>query len=217
MLPLGAPGLSNLLTRAPTPPPLITKGSRQINLPAPANGHIQDNKQRRVSQRGPDSLVPNICPGHGVIHLSVLQPPDHLPFPVTTIGPVHLQRPGVPTVVRPDRSAAPVRLVARPALLALTAVRRTVGGRHAVDALHDVEFAAQGPGGAVVDGVTEHPEGGPDALLLAGAVVTEANGSFKRCDFAGRGCEGLLGLDAGGGPLAGFGLTRDELNSVATG
>lgn len=48
----------------------------------------------------------------------------------------------------------------------------------AVDGLHDVELAAARPGRAMVDGVAEHPEGGPETFLLGGGEVAEADGGF---------------------------------------
>ena len=66
----------------------------------------------------------------------------------------------------------------------------------------------------MVDGVAEQPEGGPEALLLVGAVVAEADGRFELGEFAGVRGEGLLGLDAGGGPFAVL-EARHELDGAA--
>lgn len=170
-----------------------------------------------MRQRSPNALVPDIRAAHLVKHAPVDQPPDHLAPPVPSgVRPVDLQRPRVPVVAaQADGAAAAVGLVARPAAVAVAAVRRAVRRRQAVDRLHDVQLAAQRPGRAAVDGVAEQPEGGPDALLLALRVVAEADGRLEERHLARGRREGRLGLDAGRGPGARGRLARDELDRVA--
>jgi len=63
----------------------------------------------------------------------------------------------------------------------------------------------------VTDGLAQHPEGRPQALLVGLDVVAEADVSCEERDLArGRG-EGLEGLDAGGGPFA-VGLEGHKLD-----
>ena len=172
-----------------------------------------------MRQRSPDPLIPNIGATQLVEHIPIHQPPNDLALPPALgIRAIDLQGPGMPAIIRqPDRPTPPLWLIARPPFFTNTAVGGAVGGRQAVDRLHDVELAAQGPLGAVVDGVAEHPEGGPEALALRGWVVAETDGRLEHGQLAACGCEGRLGLDACRRPFARFRLERDELDGPAAG
>lgn len=148
--------------------------------------------------------------------LAVAQPADGLVAPAAGGGAVDLQGPGVPVVVEEGPgTAAAEGLVAGPAVLVGAAVDGAVGGRGAVDGLEDVDLAAEGPVGAVVDAVAEQPEGGPDALLGLLRVVAEADGGLEHGELAGARREGRLGLDAGRGPAARARLARHQLDGAA--
>jgi len=81
------------------------------------------------------------------------------------------------------------------------AVDGAVAQRTAVDVLHGVDFAAGGPRCAFAHGLTERPEGGPDALEghTRGAKF-EAGLDYELPAWGG--VEGGLGLDAAACPLA---------------
>lgn len=87
----------------------------------------------------------------------------------------------------------------------------------AIDPLHDVQLAALGPGHAAAKGLPQHPEGGPDALLLRLRRVAEAELGREARDVARFGGVGRGGLDAGGGPCAGRGFARDDLQGARAG
>lgn len=75
------------------------------------------------------------------------------------------------------------------------AVDGAVARHQTVDGLHDVELAAVRPRGAVVDGVAEHPEGGPETALLEDGGVAEADGGFDEGGAVRRRGEGGLGFE----------------------
>lgn len=95
------------------------------------------------------------------------------------------------------------------------AVDGSVTNRLVVDNLHDVDLTASRPATTSTDGVTQHPESGPHALLVARSVVTEANGSLDSGHPASIGGEGVGRLETTRGPAAAV-VPGDNLESVST-
>lgn len=145
--------------------PVSVEKGRGGDIPITANSQVQDNKQRAMRQRRPDTLITQLPSAKGMVNIPIHRPLDNLLGPVITT-PINLDRPGMEPIPGrdPDRTSLPGRLVAD-ASGEDAAVRCAVSRELAVDLLEDVELAALRPAGAVVDGVAEHPEGGPDALL----------------------------------------------------
>lgn len=69
----------------------------------------------------------------------------------------------------------------------------------------------------MVDGVAEHPEGGPEALLLGGGEVAEADGGFDEGGAVGGWGEGCLGFETARAPFAGGVFAGDELDGGTAG
>lgn len=184
-----------------------------VSRPATANSNVEDDEEIAVGHRVPDILVTDARASDDLVTPAIKEPSDGLLGPVR-VPAVNLDAPSMPALVRhADRRADAVALVADTAGV-LVAVHGSVACKLAVDDLHDVEFAAGRPACAVADGVAEHPEGRPDALLVLGGVAAEAEGRLDTGDLAvGRG-EGVLGLDAARGPVVVV-LPRHELERVA--
>lgn len=182
--------------------------------PVTAHGQIQDDEERAVCQRAPDTLIAQLCTTERVVDVSIHGPLNDLLRPVIA-APIDLDGPGVKPIPSRDtrRASLALGLVADTTGKHAT-MRRAVAGELAVDLLEDVEFTTLGPRGALVDAVAQHPEGRPDALLLG--VVSESDGSFHLHYLAGGRRECGAGLDAAGCPLAVV-FPGNELDGAATG
>lgn len=95
------------------------------------------------------------------------------------------------------------------------AVDGTVTRSLVIDHLHDINLTASRPAATGTDGVTQHPESRPHALLVARSVGTEANGSLDSGHPASVGGESVGRLETTRGPAAAV-VPRDNLKSVST-
>lgn len=74
----------------------------------------------------------------------------------------------------------------------------------AIDVLGNIDLATGGPdGGTLAARVAHHPEGRPDALLLAGGRASHAHGGLYASDAPGLGRHEVLAFDAGRRPSLG--------------
>lgn len=187
----------------------------RVTGPCTTNSKVEDNVHGRVCKRSPEPLVAKLRADKSVEESAVEVPLDGLRLPVIRRA-VDLESPGVEVVVLGNGNAlAQARgLVARTAA-GVVAVGGAVAGQLAVDLLKDVELSAERPGSAVAHGVTEHPEGGPHALLGVEGAGATTQSSLNLHGLAGSWSPGLDGFDAGRGPFAGLSLLRDELESLA--
>ena len=196
--------------------PLLGFFSRATYRPLTANSNVEDHVERGVGKRRPDTCITNVGSRDSVKSHAVLEPLDGLLPPV--LGrTVDLQSPVVKVVVGDwHRRPAALGLVARAAsVVVLAAVDGSKPFHDAVDLLEDVKLSAHGPVGPVTNRVTQHPEGGPEALAVGS--VAHAKTCLPAHLLPGRGRPGVEGLHAGRGPLAVAVLPGDDLQGVPSG
>lgn len=171
-----------------------------MTYPVATDRNVEEEIQRRVGNVLPD--VPANLPSSNAMELNTIEIPDE-----NLIGPVvrpavPLYTPEVPAVVaEADRRSLAVGLVADAARIDI-AVEGAVSGPLAVDTFHDVNLTVTRPPRAVADRVAHDPKSGPDALLVGGRCITEADLGLGPRQPPVLGREGVLGLDAARGPLA---------------
>lgn len=136
------------------------------------------------------------------MELSAVEVPDDALVEPVAVAEINLDTPILPVLVgESDAVTDSVTLVTDTTGVDVT-VSSTVAGELAIDGLEDIELTTAGPLDSMADRVTEHPEGRPDALLVARVVCAEADLSLGASQAAALGGEGVLGLDAARGVLA---------------
>lgn len=181
-----------------------------------ANSDVEDDKQRAVGKAVPHILVVNSGTRDLEVLSTIEEPGDGLGLPAAG-RTVDLDTPSVEVVVAAvDGSVASntITLVADTAGRHI-AVDGSVASRQVIDHLHDIDLTTSGPAATGTDRVTQHPESGPHALLVALSVVTEANGSLDSGHSASTGSESVGRLKTTRGPAAAV-VPGDKLKSVST-
>lgn len=161
----------------------------------------------------PNTLITNVSTAEPVEDIAVTRPLDRLRTPVVRC-PINDERPGVEVTIRDIGGCATSHGFIAGTTSLLVAVDGTMADAISVNLLEDIKLTAQRPLCAVADGITQHPESRPHALLVR--CGTHPQSSLNTEFLAIRRRPGLLCLDAAGGPLAIF-LPGNELEGFATG
>lgn len=181
-----------------------------------ANSDVENDIQRAVGKAVPDILVVDSGTSDLEVLGTVEEEGDGLGLPAAG-RTVDLNTPSVEVGVGAvDASAASdtITLVADTAGVDIT-VDGSVTRGLVIDHLHDIDLTTSRPAATGTDGVTQHPESRPHALLVSRSVGTEANGSLDSGHLASTRGEGVGRLETTRGPAAAV-VPGDNLESVST-
>lgn len=174
----------------------------QVTYPSATNSNVQDEVHRAMAQGIPNPFVVDPGARDLVELLPIHEPGNSLVAPAALVS-VELDPPCVPTLIWDrDGTTDTSALVADTAWVDI-AVSSPITSQLTVDGFHGIEFAACRPATAIAQGISQHPESRPDALLVRSGACTESNGSLDSGDLAGLGRENVLALDAARSPALG--------------
>lgn len=171
----------------------------EFTYPVSTDSNVEDDEERLASEGGPDSFVVDSSTVDLEELAAVQEPGDGL-IPPGALASVNVDAVDVPAVVGDTSVATDTTTFVTDTAGVDVAVDGSKGGQLAADLLEDVDLTAAGPGDVVTDRVSQHPEGGPDALLLVGGGGAHAELGFDSGELVGLGGEGVLGLDTARGP-----------------